>query len=124
MTIDEIKNEISTFTGIPVELLTGETAEETIARAKDLLAYKQEEQSEAEVTPTGTPKEQFSAWISAKMGIEMPHVEPEPKITGYPQVRDAGEVDLGDTRSAKEKFMEWIQEKMAFNPRRHRGNTW
>lgn len=118
MTIEEIKNEISTYTGIPVELLTGETAEENIARAKDLLAYKQAEQPETEKAQTGTPKEQFTAWISSMMGIEMPCAEPAPENPAYPQVRDAGEVDLGDIRTAREKFAEWIQDKMAFDPRR------
>ena len=118
MTNEEIKNEISTYTGVPVELLTGETAEENIARAKLLLAYKQDAQSESKNAQTGTPKEQFTEWISGMMGIEKPYEEPAPETPEYPQVRDAGEVYLGDTTTAREKFTEWIQDKLAFDPRK------
>lgn len=46
MTIEELKQTIEQRTGVPASFLTGETAEENIAQAKALLAYKREAQQQ------------------------------------------------------------------------------
>lgn len=42
MDLKEIKQEIAQNTKIPIDLLTGDSAEETIARAKALICYQRD----------------------------------------------------------------------------------
>lgn len=124
MTIEELKQEIAQRTGVPVVLLTGETAEENIAQAKAFLAYKREYQAQQ-------PKnhaEQFKAWFNEQYGIEeqdeagaaLAEIEEQARLDagGYPYLQDGGSVNvnLGDTRSAKEQFAEWLEQQTALDP--------
>ena len=131
MILDELKQTIEKQTGIPAYLLNGETAEETIAHAKALLAYKRE----ADAQRPRTAAEQFADWMNAQDGVEQPdtagealaRIEEQARVEagGYPIIRDGGSanVNLGDGRSAKEQFSEWIGQKTAFNPFNNDGWT-
>lgn len=66
MDISELKSEVETRTGVPATLLTGETAEEVIAKAKAILAFKKEQETEAPQTTA----QQFSKWLKQTEGIE------------------------------------------------------
>lgn len=63
MNTEELKQEIAQRTGIPAALLTGETAEENIAQAKALLAYKREHEAQR----PKTAQEQFADWIGGQL---------------------------------------------------------
>lgn len=124
MILEELKQTIEKQTGIPATLLNGETAEENIAQAKALLAYKRE----ADAQRPRSAAEQFSDWMNAQQGIEkqdtageaLARIEEQARVDagGYPILRDGGSVNVntGDGRSAREQFSEWIGQKTAFNP--------
>lgn len=72
----EIKQRISTETGVPIELLDGENEEENRSRALALLAYRNDHCGEAEaircVKTSGnakrrTPAEQFADWLNLQL---------------------------------------------------------
>ncbi len=65
MLIEDLKNQISEQTGVPVSLLTGETAEETISQAKALIMYKKETD-----TIPKNKREQFADWFYTNSGID------------------------------------------------------
>ncbi len=127
MILDELKTIIEQKTGIPTDLLSGETAEDIISSARALLDLKRREEMKRE-KPT---REQFAEWFSAVQGEELS--DPESialeKIAevvrsdngGYPMPRDGGDVtDLPDMRPTREKFREWFEDKTAFDPRKNR----
>lgn len=132
MTIDEVKQTIEQRTGVPASLLTGETAEENIAQAKAILAYKREHEQQRghEQPPAKTTREQFADWFNAQVGGADPHdtagaalaeIEEAARVAagGYPMTRDGGEVDGGkmpDGRTTREQFAGWFNNKTAFNP--------
>lgn len=120
MNADDVKIVISKRTGIPITLLTGETVEEDIAKAKALLAYKQE----ADAKRPKTAKEQFVEWAD---GAEDPGTETNPfkdledaayyEAGGYPKIQDGGEVTgLPDGRTPAEQFSEWASKQFAYDP--------
>lgn len=126
MTIDELKQAIEQRTGVPAALLNGETAEENIALAKTLLAYKKEHEAQR---PKST-SELFAEWFTAKQGIEtrdaageaMADIEEAVRVEagGYPIVKDAT-MDyrpLPDSRPAREQFAEWFSKKTAWDPKK------
>ena len=140
MTIEELKQTIEQRTGVPASLLTGETAEENIAQAEAMLAYKREYEQQRPKTTA----EQFSDWIggqleerdrqtAAAFGLhyEAPEADPAGAALadiaeavrveggGYPMTRDGGEVDtsnMPDPRPAREQFADWLGQQMAFDP--------
>ncbi len=139
MTTEELKQEIAQRTGIPAALLTGETAEENIAQAKAILAYKREHEAQR----PKTAQEQFSDWLGDQLeardrqtaatfglnytppakdaaGAALAEIEEQARLDagGYPSVHDGGSVNvnLGDTRSAKEQFADWLADRTAFDP--------
>lgn len=114
----DIKERIAERTGIPISLLTGETAEENIVRAKVLLAYKREH------TAPQSTGEQFAEWMNAREGIEtqdeasqaLAELEEAVRVEagGFPMLKDGGEVTgLSDPRPAREQFAEWMGQKTA-----------
>lgn len=135
MTLDETIKEVISRTGIPEELLSScDTPEGVIARAKDLLEYKDRCRSEHPEQYQGETRDQFAAWFKAQIGNE--EQPPESKSISeleqleqtisqdqklYPDFHDAGESFLGDDRSAKEKFDEWFHSQVDFDPRKGRG---
>ena len=123
MTTEELKQEIAQRTGVPVVLLTGETAEENIAQAKAFLAYKREHEAQRPKSHA----EQFKAWFNEQYGIEeqdeagaaLAQIEEQARLDagGYPMTKDSGEVtNMPDPRPAREQFAEWFGQKTAFDP--------
>ena len=140
MTIEELKQTIEQRTGVPASLLTGETAEENIAQAKAMLAYKREYEQQRPKTAA----EQFSDWLggqleeknrqtAAAFGLhyEAPETDPAGAALadiaeavrveggGYPMVKDGGQVDtsnMPDPRPAREQFADWLGQQTAFDP--------
>lgn len=122
MDIEALKQTIQQRAGVPASLLTGETAEETIAQAKALLAYKRENEGQHETTA-----QRFGAWASAQLGVApkpdmaaaaLADIEEGVRIAagGYPQTRDGGEIDgdkLSDPRPTREQFAEWMGQHTA-----------
>lgn len=98
--MDIFKKMISQSTGIPEDLLAGETAEEAIAQAKALLAFKrsfqqEDPKSQAAAAPLST-RDQFAAWMSGQLGGDpgedpQPGGDPAPAPAAYPQLQDGGE---------------------------------
>ncbi len=145
MNVEELKQEIAQRTGVPVILLTGETAEENIAQAKAFLAYKREHEAQR----PKTAQEQFSDWLGGQLeekdrqtaatyglqytpahkdeaGAALAEIEEAARVEagGFPKVADGGEVTgLPDARPAREQFAEWLGQKTAFNPFKD-GNGW
>lgn len=123
MSIEELKQIIEQRTGVPASLLTGETAEENIAQAKAILAYKRDLDTQTPKTARG----QFVEWFNASQGKEaqdtagaaLAEIEDAARMEagGYPAVQDSGEVTgLPDPRPARDQFAEWFGQKSAFNP--------
>lgn len=120
MNIEELKQRIEQDTGVPASLLNGETAEENIAKAKALLAYKREHTVQE---PKNT-KEQFADWFRAQEGevVQDPAgaalAQIENELRSVPVLRDAGEVAHNAAAgTAKEQFAQWLYDKTAWNPR-------
>lgn len=130
MTVEEMKQAISDRTGIPVILLTGETAEENIIKAKALLAYKKEKEAEISATTAQTTKNQFSDWIKTNFEDfgreekEQPEVnvlaDLEESLQVVPNIRDGGNSVMceqqGDGRSTSDLFADWMQSQFEYNP--------
>ena len=113
MEIENLKQEIENRTGVPAAILSGDTAEENIAQAKALLAYRNSQEK-----PT---RDQFADWLDEKMGttpaaamdaLELQEIEEAARsAAGYPKVRD-GSVDgkkLPGGRSTRELFKNWLE---------------
>lgn len=123
MNIDEVKQQIAERTGLPVNLLTGETAEENIIRAKALLAYAKT----AEPKQQKTGKEAFAEWLQdldetdTENDSRMQALKQyEDELRGYPSLQDKGEAKAEeDTRPAGEQFATWFASKTAYNPRKN-----
>ena len=118
MTIELLKQRIEEETGVPASLLHGETAEENIAQAKALLAYKSEAHK--------TTREQFADYMAAAMGHERPDAMAaldriEANQRAYPTISDSGEIDPGDGRTAREKFADMLRDQLAFDPNKLTG---
>ncbi len=130
MSIDELKAEISARTGVPVSLLSGETAEEAIAQARTLLDFKKD----SGTAPPKTTKEQFGEWFRSRTGEADPldvagnalsEIEEVARVSagGYPRVQDGGGpyingVQLPDGRSPADQLRDWLNDRMAFDPRK------
>lgn len=116
-TIQDIKKTIEQRAGVPASLLNGETAEEVIAHAKALLAFKKEHEAQR---PKST-QEQFTEWNRQLNGIETGDeagealADIENSLRPYAVgIRDAGEIEHApDGRTAQEQFKEWWLEKTA-----------
>lgn len=122
MTIEEIKKEIETNTGVPATLLTGETAEENLAQAKALLAYKREVAAEQ----PKDPRDQFKEWLQEQTGEE-PEETPGAYLDqlaetlrveagGYPIVPDGGTPEGAECRDPVYEFSKVFWKKTAFDP--------
>jgi len=125
MNIDDLKRRIEEQTGVPASLLTGETAEENIAQAKAILAFKKENEAQR----TKTTEEQLGEWLDAVQGIEhqdpaaaaLADIEEAVRVDagGYPIVKDGGQIDTTgapDPRPTREQFADWLGRKTAFDP--------
>lgn len=122
MNIEELKEIIEHHTGVPASLLTGETAEENIAQAKALIAYKRANEAQRPKSHA----EQFKEWFNQMQGIEaqdeasaaLAAIEEQARVEegGYPIVLDRGvEASLPDRRAPREQFADWMTNQTAFN---------
>lgn len=114
MNNDEFKSHIASKTGIPEELLTGETPEENLSLAASLLAFKRDNVD----APRKSTSQQFADWVNSQTGEE-----PQSEISAvlsdlreavnaarptYPNIADGGEIaNIPDPRTSREKFEEW-----------------
>lgn len=131
MKAEDVKREISQRTGIPVHLLTGESPEEDIVRAKALLTFKRDNRQEE---PKST-SQQFAEWFSAQSGEDpaedesmqaLKAYEEELRLAsgGYPYVKDGGEnltIAGQDGKSTREQFADFFNQRTAFNPMKENG---
>lgn len=122
MSIEELRQTIEQRTGVPASLLNGETAEENVAQAKALLAFKRDH----EATRPKTAAEQFAEWHRAQLGepqdeadaaLEDIREAARVEAGGYPRTKDGGEVTgMPDARPTREQFREWLEQRTAFDP--------
>ena len=124
MTLEELKQEIEQRTGVQASLLKGETAEENIAYAKAVLAFRKEHEAKR----PKTAGEQFAEWYNAQQGIEpqdeagaaLAQIEEQARLDagGYPMLKDGGSanVNIGDGRTPAQQFADWAGQQLAFNP--------
>lgn len=133
MTLDELRAEIETRAGIPATLIHGETAEEVIAQAKALNAYRRDHEQVREKSNA----EQFQNLFNTALGIEQPdtiatafaEIEDIARAGDlYPKLCDGGELygekaNMGDPRPHAEQFAEWFRNKTAFDPFKRDGWT-
>lgn len=128
MTLDEVKSAVEARTGVPADLLTGETIEENIARAKAILAYKRG----CEQQRPKTTAEQFTRWMQETRGEEstdeatLALTALEEDLAEYPIIRDSGTpyangVGIPDHRSTKEQFADFMAAQLAFDPKKKDG---
>lgn len=137
--LEDLKQTIENKAGVPASLLTGETAEENIAQAKAILAFKREREAQR---PKST-REQFAEWMTGKFEdrdrhtadmVGLQYVPPEApeeaalaeleetartEAGGYPVIKDGGQIgtdNLPDPRPTREQFAEWFGQKTAFDP--------
>ena len=126
MTAEELKQAIEQKTGISAALIAGDTAEEAIAQARAVLAYRREQEGQR---PKST-KEQFAEWFRNQFGETIPdtasadldELAEEERVAsgGYPRVRDGGQIsadNIPDLRPVREQFAEWFRNETAFNPK-------
>lgn len=126
MNTEELKQEIAQRTGMAEDLLTGDTSEEVLARARSLLKYRQDNKA----TAPRTTGEAFAEWMKNQLEIDdgeqaaidvLADLDEAVRIAagGYPAVADHGEIDsakLPDARTAREKFAEYMAGQLSFNP--------
>lgn len=122
MELNELKQTIEQRTGVPASLLTGETAEENIAQARALLAYRKEYEQQRPKDAS----EQFSEWFNSVHGIvEQDHagealadIEAQAAAdpNSYPEVHDSGELDGALVKGTpREQFGEWFSEHVGLD---------
>lgn len=118
MNLSELKQAIEQRAGISARLLTGETAEELVAQAKALLAFKRD----CAPPQQKATREQFAAWFNAgetlndAAGVALDEIEDAVRAEAgfYPEVTDAGETESGpDARPAREQFAEWFNRQFS-----------
>lgn len=134
-TLEEIKEEISEITGIPVFLLDGETVEENIIKAKALLAYKREKEGLEEAARKKTNSEAFAEIFKTWAGEEETPSDPvmealcayEQSMQVAPVINDQNLLstnhELPDPRPTREQFSEFMKNMTAFDPFKEDGWT-
>lgn len=109
--IMELKKVAAEKTGVPANLIKGETTEEIAASAIALAAYKRDSY---EAKPT---REKFADWLNGDVPAEVAP-DPIPTPPAYPNVPDGGtpqNIDYGP-RDPRDAFAEWFGDVSAFNP--------
>lgn len=110
--IKELKKAVSDKTGVPADLIAGETAAEIEASAHTLATYKRECWKAA---PT---RDKFAAYLNGDVPAA---VVPDPAPINnnvYPIVPDGGEpqnISHGP-KDPRDAFTEWFNDVSAFNP--------
>lgn len=127
LTSEQIREIVSKETGIPADILTGETQEEIIAQARAILNLKQsqadaqgqEAQAAQQPTQPKTTAQQFAEWAAAALGeqtvednglartLDLMGDEAE-KAQGYTPIPNPGEPLASFTPpSTADQFSEW-----------------
>lgn len=117
--IMELKKVAAEKTGVPANLIKGETTEEIAASAFALAKFKTEyntgNDKNAAYENMAT-RDQFAAWLNGDIPAE-PAAEPAPTPPAYPNVPDGGEPqNLEYSQDTRESFREWFYNVSAFNP--------
>lgn len=119
MNHDELKQTIENQTGIPVNILSGETDDEIINYAKNLIALKNDFDSKR----TKSAREQFSEMMTFETSDQnaiLEEIREQSRIDsgGYPRLHDGGcvNVNVGDHRTPREQFAKWADKKMSYDP--------
>ena len=105
-----MKGIVSQMTGVPAELLTGETVAEIKAQADALKDWKGENIAD-DGNEVKTPRDQFVSWMNGDCvqpdGGAMP--EPDAPRGKYPAIMDGGEpCHVPDQRSTKDSFADYF----------------
>lgn len=104
--LEVMKGIVSQMTGVPAELLTGETVAEIKAQA-DALKDWADDGNRAK-----TPRDQFVSWMNGESCVQpdggaMP--EPDAPRGKYPTIKDGGEpCHVPDQRSTKDSFADYF----------------
>ena len=130
MTENEIlalKQEAAEKTGVPANLIKGETTEEIAASAFALSKFRNEYNEKADAEKRAAyenmpTRDKFAAWLNGDIPAE-PAAEPTPTPPAYPIVPDGGTPQNIEYRQdPRESFREWFSDVSAFNPRKDYGN--
>lgn len=104
MTLEQLKTEISTRTGVPLELLTATTPEASIEQARELLALK------GQTKKPQTTGEQFAAWLTGESSDDG-LAALDQLFGGYPAVPDGGSpVFYPDAPKTRDQFSAWFDQ--------------
>lgn len=119
--IMELKKIAAEKTGVPADMISGETTEEIAASAYAIAHFRNEyranKEAEAErraayeATPT---RDKFAAWFNGE-----PLPDPTPTPATYPNVPDGGEVNITIPRDPRDAFSEWFSDISAYNPHKN-----
>lgn len=115
--IMKLKRYASEKTGVPVELISGETTKEISESALAMAAYRKKSYEEA---PT---REKFAAWMNGSVPVDY---TPDPTLTAgnkYPVVPDGGEPRITIPRDPCDAFKEWFGDVSAYDPRKDHGSN-
>lgn len=130
MTENEIlalKQEAAEKTGVPANLIKGETTEEIAASAFALAKFRNEYSEKADAEKRAAyenmpTRDKFAAWLNGDIPAE-PAAEPTPTPPAYPIVPDGGTPQNIEYRQdPRDAFAEWFGDVSAFNPRKTYGN--
>ena len=125
--IMELKKVAAEKTGVPANLIKGETTEEIAASAFALAKFRNEysekadaeKRAEYENMPT---RERFAKWFNGEEPAE-PLPDPIPTPPAYPNVPDGGTPqNIEYERDPRDAFREWFGYVSAFDPRKTYGN--
>lgn len=109
----KVKQMASDHTGVPIELISGESVEEIAASAAGIAAFKREHDQQIIDIGEYPTRDQFAMWLTG----ETPTQTEEP--AGYPVVMDGGEVANFGQRDPVDAFKEWFGKVSAYNPRKN-----
>lgn len=130
LTPEQIREVVSKETGIPADILTGETQEEIIAQARAILNLKQsqadaqaqEAQDDQQPTQPKTTAQQFAEWAAAALGEQTVEdnglartldamAQEAEQAQGYAPLRNPGEptAPAPTPPSTAEQFSEWTR---------------
>jgi len=109
--IMELRQAAAEKTGVPVDLITGETVKEIATSAFELAKFKAEQNNSDDENTTYegmTTQDQFALWLDGEAPAE-PEADSTPAAPKYPIVSDGGDPQSTNyARTAREVFLEWF----------------